>query len=316
MQQQSNKTSSLSADKNVKSTTNGIITTTTKSQQNLRASHNSNNNNKVNGSAIEGERINDRFMLKRVNKSNLNRKVSLTEDNDNIKNATKTTPTTMNGQHKSIIKPQHKEIIVDGEIKKDVEQQQAKAIVIVKEEVKQVDIPKKIEVVNTERKIGNKFTVKKVEENMNESVVTTKIPEKKESPTVISDVIKDNLKNVLILQQTVAVNNAREEATDNERDKKSESEAELVDEIAIDRSIDNRFLKFDKVIGRGAFKSVFKGLDTENGVPVAWCELHVSPVFFVFFLPPSTYKIEGGKMMIFFFQTLKNFFLPKVILIN
>jgi hypothetical protein len=64
----------LSVDKNVKSTTNGIITT--KSQQNLRASYNSSNNNKVNGSALEGERINDRFMLKRVNKSNLNRKVS------------------------------------------------------------------------------------------------------------------------------------------------------------------------------------------------------------------------------------------------
>ena len=219
-------------------------------------------------------------MLKKVNKSNLNRKVSLNEDND-IKHATKTTtPTTMNGQQKSSIKPQHKEIVVDGEIKKHVEQD--KAIFIVKEEVKQVDIPKKLEVVNTsttERKIGNKFTVKKVEEKMNESVVTTKIPEKKESPTVISDVIKDNLKNVLILQQTVAVNNAKEEATDNERDKKSESEAELVDEIAIDRSIDNRFLKFDRVIGRGAFKSVFKGLDTENGVPVAWCELHVSTIW-------------------------------------
>uniref|UniRef100_H3DC98 non-specific serine/threonine protein kinase n=1 Tax=Tetraodon nigroviridis TaxID=99883 RepID=H3DC98_TETNG len=34
-----------------------------------------------------------------------------------------------------------------------------------------------------------------------------------------------------------------------------------------------RFLKFDIELGRGAFKTVYKGLDTETWVEVAWCEL-------------------------------------------
>lgn len=34
-----------------------------------------------------------------------------------------------------------------------------------------------------------------------------------------------------------------------------------------------RFLKFDKEVGRGSFKTVYHGLDTNTGVAVAWCEL-------------------------------------------
>ncbi|RWS11383.1 serine/threonine-protein kinase WNK1-like protein, partial [Dinothrombium tinctorium] len=39
-----------------------------------------------------------------------------------------------------------------------------------------------------------------------------------------------------------------------------------------DSSPDGRFLKFEE-IGRGSFKTVYKGLDTSSGVAVAWCEL-------------------------------------------
>jgi len=46
-------------------------------------------------------------------------------------------------------------------------------------------------------------------------------------------------------------------------------------EKAISTSLDTRFLKFDEEVGRGAFKTVYKGLDTETGVAVAWCELQV-----------------------------------------
>ena len=45
---------------------------------------------------------------------------------------------------------------------------------------------------------------------------------------------------------------------------------------AVDRSIDNRFLKYPEEIGRGSFKTVFRGLDAHTGVSVAWCELQVS----------------------------------------
>ena len=40
-------------------------------------------------------------------------------------------------------------------------------------------------------------------------------------------------------------------------------------------SPNGRFNKFDIEIGRGSFKTVYKGLDTETGVAVAWCELQV-----------------------------------------
>ncbi|KAG8438504.1 hypothetical protein GDO86_004900 [Hymenochirus boettgeri] len=42
---------------------------------------------------------------------------------------------------------------------------------------------------------------------------------------------------------------------------------------AVGMSPDGRFLKFDIEIGRGSFKTVYKGLDTDTTVEVAWCEL-------------------------------------------
>ncbi|XP_038604207.1 serine/threonine-protein kinase WNK3 [Tachyglossus aculeatus] len=53
-------------------------------------------------------------------------------------------------------------------------------------------------------------------------------------------------------------------------DKEIEEEAEMK---AVATSPSGRFLKFDIELGRGAFKTVFKGLDTETWVEVAWCEL-------------------------------------------
>lgn len=44
-------------------------------------------------------------------------------------------------------------------------------------------------------------------------------------------------------------------------------------------SPDGRFLKFEEEVGRGSFKTVYKGLDTLTGVAVAWCELQVSLLF-------------------------------------
>lgn len=47
------------------------------------------------------------------------------------------------------------------------------------------------------------------------------------------------------------------------------------EEKAIGISPDQRFLKFEEEIGRGSFKTVYRGLDTQTGVAVAWCELQV-----------------------------------------
>lgn len=59
-----------------------------------------------------------------------------------------------------------------------------------------------------------------------------------------------------------------------ERSRQQEDIEEL-ETKAVAVSPDGRFLKFDIEIGRGSFKTVYKGLDTETTVEVAWCELQV-----------------------------------------
>ncbi|XP_041323150.1 serine/threonine-protein kinase WNK2 isoform X7 [Pyrgilauda ruficollis] len=61
-------------------------------------------------------------------------------------------------------------------------------------------------------------------------------------------------------------------AKDQGKAKKEEPEEEA-DMKAVATSPDGRFLKFDIELGRGSFKTVYKGLDTETWVEVAWCEL-------------------------------------------
>ncbi|XP_077358029.1 serine/threonine-protein kinase WNK4 [Festucalex cinctus] len=56
-------------------------------------------------------------------------------------------------------------------------------------------------------------------------------------------------------------------------DPRWEEEKEDVETKAVATSPDGRYLKFNIEIGRGSFKTVYKGLDTETTVEVAWCEL-------------------------------------------
>ncbi|XP_074079931.1 serine/threonine-protein kinase WNK4 isoform X5 [Macrotis lagotis] len=50
-------------------------------------------------------------------------------------------------------------------------------------------------------------------------------------------------------------------------------EKEDTETQAVATSPDGRYLKFDIEIGRGSFKTVYRGLDTDTTVEVAWCEL-------------------------------------------
>lgn len=68
---------------------------------------------------------------------------------------------------------------------------------------------------------------------------------------------------------------ARAEAEQREAEKKVQDDNEEAETKAVGTSPDGRFLKFDIEIGRGSFKTVYKGLDTETTVEVAWCELQV-----------------------------------------
>ncbi|KAM3859631.1 serine/threonine-protein kinase WNK4 [Diretmus argenteus] len=52
-----------------------------------------------------------------------------------------------------------------------------------------------------------------------------------------------------------------------------QEEKEDVETKAVATSPDGRYLKFNIELGRGSFKTVYKGLDTETTVEVAWCEL-------------------------------------------
>ena len=69
-----------------------------------------------------------------------------------------------------------------------------------------------------------------------------------------------------------------EDLNDLERVPSTESPTEpsVPAENIVGNSPAGRFLKFDNEIGRGSFKTVYRGLDTETGVAVAWCELSVS----------------------------------------
>uniref|UniRef100_A0A3Q3GMC5 Protein kinase domain-containing protein n=1 Tax=Labrus bergylta TaxID=56723 RepID=A0A3Q3GMC5_9LABR len=55
--------------------------------------------------------------------------------------------------------------------------------------------------------------------------------------------------------------------------RKEEEEHDEAETQAVASSPDGRFLKFNIEIGRGSFKTVYRGLDTETTVEVAWCEL-------------------------------------------
>ena len=67
-----------------------------------------------------------------------------------------------------------------------------------------------------------------------------------------------------------------QEKKDLEEEKKESSEKKNeAEEKAVSQSENGRFFKFDIEIGRGSFKTVYKGLDTDTGVAVAWCELQV-----------------------------------------
>ncbi|GAU92972.1 hypothetical protein RvY_04981-2 [Ramazzottius varieornatus] len=67
--------------------------------------------------------------------------------------------------------------------------------------------------------------------------------------------------------------------TRNVQDYDEEQEGSEVDEKVIDSSPTGRFVKLNVEIGRGSFKTVYKGRDSETGATVAWCELTVRRIY-------------------------------------
>ncbi|XP_063289543.1 serine/threonine-protein kinase WNK3 [Pelobates fuscus] len=99
--------------------------------------------------------------------------------------------------------------------------------------------------------------------------------ENKNSDGVIQQPLEGQSANTIVLEQEgknepKAVSEAYKDSLREKSEKEMEEEAEMK---AVATSPSGRFLKFDIELGRGAFKTVFKGLDTETWVEVAWCEL-------------------------------------------
>lgn len=74
-----------------------------------------------------------------------------------------------------------------------------------------------------------------------------------------------NAENNLDVEQPLVVNLAERRA------RTEDDDDDVYRPIAV--SPDGRFFKYEEEIGRGSFKTVYRGLDTQTGVAVAWCEL-------------------------------------------
>ncbi|KAM6096660.1 serine/threonine-protein kinase WNK1 isoform 8-T8 [Chlamydotis macqueenii] len=75
------------------------------------------------------------------------------------------------------------------------------------------------------------------------------------------------------LPPTSGAGSASAASRDFEERRTQQEDIEELETKAVGISPDGRFLKFDIEIGRGSFKTVYKGLDTDTTVEVAWCEL-------------------------------------------
>ncbi|KHN80679.1 Serine/threonine-protein kinase WNK1 [Toxocara canis] len=101
--------------------------------------------------------------------------------------------------------------------------------------------------------------------------------EKVEEETSTSDEVVESQTSALPPKEEEA--KKKEEhppATEDKQPEVQDDDYDAEEEKPIDKSPDGRFLKFDEELGRGSFKTVYRGLDTETGVAVAWCELQES----------------------------------------
>lgn len=74
--------------------------------------------------------------------------------------------------------------------------------------------------------------------------------------------------------------------TESERTEDSEkSSGEIDSERIVEVSPNNHYARFNTILGKGAFKVVWKAIDNEEGYEVAWNTFQVS--FFIYSRPPK-----------------------------
>ncbi|XP_032703847.1 serine/threonine-protein kinase WNK3 isoform X3 [Lontra canadensis] len=117
---------------------------------------------------------------------------------------------------------------------------------------------------------------------------TTNIPRVEKLPTNVLG----GGQEVKYEQCSKATSESSKDCLKEKSEKEMEEEAEMK---AVATSPSGRFLKFDIELGRGAFKTVYKGLDTETWVEVAWCELQgIKPASFNKVTDPEVKEIIEG----------------------
>lgn len=65
----------------------------------------------------------------------------------------------------------------------------------------------------------------------------------------------------------------QEEEEKKAKTEEDEEETRGGEDVPVGVSPCGRFIKYEKEVGRGSFKTVYRGWDTQTGVAVAWCEL-------------------------------------------
>ena len=134
---------------------------------------------------------------------------------------------------------------------------------------------------------GNRKGVDYSEEPGEEEEDDTQLPTDQQIPKEDEQVFQE-LGEVEVLRSGESVVNRSLDQAEGRRVHRNSHSESSIDQVeintgevslehnAVASSVGGRFLKFDIEIGRGSFKTVYKGLDTETGVAVAWCELSVS----------------------------------------
>lgn len=59
---------------------------------------------------------------------------------------------------------------------------------------------------------------------------------------------------------------------------RSLEEEEGENQVAVEVDPTGRYHRYDEVLGRGAYKTVYKGFDEEEGIEVAWNQIRVNKI--------------------------------------
>ena len=145
-------------------------------------------------------------------------------------------------------------------------------------------------------KVSSKDSVEQVEDVLipHEKAILTHVDKASESllgenKTIETnaDINRDILDNSTVIKPGSDLGKSDEDITKvglvKEREDADQQPDDENEVKALAASPDGRFLKFVNEIGRGSFKTVYKGLDTETGVQVAWCELQVIMCLLIIF---------------------------------